>query len=209
MANENKKPPKVTHFKVDNEPYTTEQDELTPDFIISEYGGKDPTQNYLVEIKGNKEVSYRDKGTIPILIKNGDRFQVVSLGPTPVSDPNQKFGAAAFVAGLTELGFQPAFHKESVDRVCFDYLVPTGRFVGRQVRLGFVVPPDFPMSPPTGPHVTPQIWPINTNADHPERAHESDFGAEWQYWSRPMPDWKANRSVGAYMAHVWRLWHTQ
>jgi hypothetical protein len=204
------KPPTKIHFSVDNEPFTTEQSELTPDFIIKEYGEKDPVQNYLVQIHGHEEISYKGKGTVPIPIKNGDRFQVVSVGPTPVSDPAQKFGVAAFIAGLTELGFNASLHGGSVDRVVLDYEVPTGRFAGKQVKLGFIVPPDFPMSPPTGPHVSPHIWPLNPNAQHPQRAHQSDqFGGDWQYWSRPVPDWAKGRTVAAYMAHIWRLWHTQ
>lgn len=202
--------PTEIHFKVDNEPCTTTQPELTPNFIITDYGKKDPAQNYLVQIHGHTENSYRDEGEVPIPIQNGDRFQIVSLGPTPVSDPQQRFGAAAFLAGLAELGFDAKMHGGSTDRIAFDYEVPTGRFAGKKVKLGFIVPPDFPVSPPTGPHVCPRIWPINTGAQHPQRAHESPhFGGEWQYWSRPIPNWAATRSMAAYMAHIWNLWHTQ
>lgn len=204
-----KKPPTEIHFKVDNEPETTTEPQLTPDFIITEFGKKDPALNYLVQIHGHTEVSYRDKGNVPIPISNGDRFQIVSIGPTPVSDAQQKFGAVAFLAGLADLGIEAAICEGSPDRVVFDYVVPTGRLAGEKVRLGFVVPSDFPMSPPTGPHVSPRIWPINESAEHPQRAHTSDFGPDWQYWSRPVPDWARGRSVAAYMAHIWRLWHTQ
>jgi len=207
---EGKKPPKEIHFSVNNEPCTTIEIELTPNFILRHYADREPATNYLVKIKGHDTVSYRDIGEVPIEIKNGDRFQSISLEPTPVSDPQMKFGVSAFIAGLADLGFEATVLKDNLDHVCLDYEVPTGRLAGTKVKLGFVVPLDFPMTPPTGPHVSPRIWPINPGADHPQRAHESaTFGADWEYWSRPIPNWAKNRSVGAYMAHIWQLWHTQ
>jgi len=60
---------------------------MTPDEIISEFGGKDPSTNYLVRIEGgHQEASYRDQGSVPIKLHNGMHFQIISLGPTPVSD---------------------------------------------------------------------------------------------------------------------------
>ncbi|MBS0411139.1 MAG: hypothetical protein JSR86_14565 [Proteobacteria bacterium] len=204
------KPPTEIHFKVDNEPETTTEPLLTPNYIIQEFGRRDPSTNYLVKIKGRDTDSYQGKGDIPIEVKNGDHFQCVSVGPTPVSDTQAVFGVAAFIAGLAELGFEANTLSGEPDHVWIDYEVPTGRLAGQKVRLGFIVPGDFPVTPPTGPHVSPRVWPINPGAQHPERAHESaSFGPAWEYWSRPISDWARSRTVAAYMAHVWRLWHTQ
>jgi hypothetical protein len=73
-------------FTVDGEPYETEKREMTPDEIIREYGGKDPADNYLVQIEGNHKISYQDKGSEPIKLHNGMKFQIISTGPTPVSE---------------------------------------------------------------------------------------------------------------------------
>ena len=39
--------------------------------------------------------------------------------------------------------------------------------------------------------------------------HESPFGPEWQYWSRPIKHWNETpRNATAYMAHIRRLFDT-
>ena len=76
------------------------------------------------------------------------------------------------------------------------------------------------MTTPTGPHVSPRIHPLHTNSDlgHPlggvHEAHAEPFmqgaGGEWQYWSRPYPNWATSKkTVVAYMGHIYRLWETQ
>ncbi len=202
------------HFTVDGEEYKTRKRELTPNQIISEFGKKDPASNYLVQIRGNHKVSYQGKGDQEIKLHECEAFQIVSTGPTPVSDCT---GPTAFSESLRALGYEPAT-LTSPDHILFNYLVEVGRFAGRIVRLGFIVPPDFPNIPPGGPHVSPQLWPIHTQNDvphpaggvHPSPRFQQDAGGEWQYWSRPFVDWgKSKRTVAAYMAHIWRLWETQ
>jgi hypothetical protein len=73
------------HFILDGEPEETEQRTLTPNSIIRDYGKTDPSTHYLVEIQGAHRVSFQGKGDVPIEIHEGERFQVVSTGPTPVS----------------------------------------------------------------------------------------------------------------------------
>ena len=203
------------HFTVDGEEYETRKRELTANQIISEFGKKDPTTNYLVEIRGTHKVSYQGKGDQKIKLHEGESFQIVSTGPTPVSDCT---GPKAFAEGLRALGYEPGALANGPDHIFFNYPVEIGRFAGRIFRLGFVVPPDFPNIPPGGPHVSPQIWPIRTGNDVPHPAggvHQSPTfqqgaGGKWQYWSRPCIDWgKSKRTVIAYMAHIWRLWETQ
>jgi hypothetical protein len=117
----------------------------------------------------------------------------------------------AFVAGLVQLGYEPVVLADQPDRVTFDYEVESGRFAGRKVRLGIVVPGDLPATAPSGPHVSPHIHPIGQAGGHPAGAvHASDFGSDWQYWSRPFSDWATSkRTVAAYMSHIWRLWDSQ
>lgn len=204
---------------VDGEPYDPPSREMTPNQIIDKAAEKDPATNYLVQIRPHgAPISYKDQGEIPIRLHNDERFQVISTGPTPVSDPQLRTGVAAFIDGLRTLGFSPTQVPNQPDCVVIDYTVPTGKFAGKLVRHGFIVPQDFPITPPSGPHVSPDIHPINAvQGPHPaagiHRTQAQPFqglGGDWQYWSRPHPNWaKSKRNVAAYMAHVWNLWDTQ
>jgi hypothetical protein len=115
-----------------------------------------------------------------------------------------------FVTQLTDMGFYIEEHGN--DRLSFPYQVPAGKFQGQSIRLGFEVHEDFPLSPPSGPHVSPRLLPINTTSkEHPlGGVHESPFGAEWEYWSRPHPNWSGtDHTVKAYMIHIRKLFETQ
>lgn len=96
--------------------------------------------------------------------------------------------------------------------VTFRFVVPVGPRCGEEIQIGFQVPPDFPMSPPSGPHVSPRILPIHPDQSvgHPiGGVHESPIGPDWEYWSRPFPDWpNTDRNARAYMAHVRHLFAT-
>jgi len=123
---------------------------------------------------------------------------------------------AFFVAGLQSLGYEPAIASGKSEHVYFDYEVPSGKFTGRQIRLGLIVPADFPMTSPGGIHVSPKFHSNQGGGEHPTGGiHDSvDFqstaGGEWQYWSRPYKNWgTAKKAVATYMSHVWNLWNTQ
>jgi hypothetical protein len=208
--------PHIIHFTVDGEPFTTEQREWTPNAIIKYFGDRDPATNYLVRIKGRDKESFQGKGEIPIEIHDHDDFQTISTGPTPVSDGAARSGVAAFVAGLHALGHKPTILPGKPDHVMIDYTVATGTHAGKQVRHGFVVPPDFPLAPPPGPHVSPRIHAFKDGGAHPTGGvikspdFEAAAGGEWQYWSRPFKDWgQVKKTVACYMSHVWRLWDSQ
>lgn len=212
-APEDQKPP--IRIFVDGEEYTTTERELTADQIIKDFGKKDPATNYLVEIEGNRKISFQGKGNEEIKLHNNLSFQIVSTGPTPVSYTS---GAVAFAEGLRAMGYDPQPLPGKPDHLVFNYLVEVGRRAGQTVRLGIVVPQDFPTTPPSGPHVSPHIQPIHPNNDrpHPEGGvhtspeFQQHAGGDWQYWSRPCPNWgQIKRNVMAYMSHIWRLWETQ
>lgn len=123
-----------------------------------------------------------------------------------------------FMDGLRNMGLQPVKLNDRSDCVVFAYVVETGKFAGKTVQLGLIVPSDFPNTPPTGPHVSPHIHPAGTQGPHPtgniHLQHAAPFqeakGGQWQYWSRPFPGWAEERkTVAVYMSHIWRLWDTQ
>jgi hypothetical protein len=98
------------------------------------------------------------------------------------------------------------------NKVAFKYVIPVGRLASQQIRLGFLVQNDFPANPPSGPHVSPRLLPLNPQGgSHPNcGVHESgEFGSDWEYWSRPFTDWgKTDHSVRTYMAFVRHLFDT-
>ncbi|MBN8991359.1 MAG: hypothetical protein J0H42_24190 [Rhizobiales bacterium] len=204
------------HFTVDGEPFETRHPEQTPNFIIKEYSDRDPATNYLVKIQGHgKDVSYKDKGNTQITIEDCDAFQIISVGPAPVSDGRSKTGVDAFIAGLQDVGCKPEIVPNKSDHVAFTYEVPTGKYAGQSINIGLVVPPDFPLTPPGGVHISSLIHPNKPGGSHPTGGvHDSSFqgylGHSWQYWSRPFNEWsKTKRTITAYFGHLWKLWDTQ
>lgn len=199
-------------FLVDGERETTHEHALTPNFIIQEFGKKDPSIHYLIELKGHnhEKESYEGRGDEPIRLHPHQRFQIISTGPTPVSDVGTS-PLATFASGLEALGLQPAVDSANW-RVTFDYPVLTGKFAGRTFRMGLEVPRDFPLTPPAGPHVEAVLHPTGQSGAHPT-ANVTDsgaFGPGWQYWSRPFPDWaRSKKTVATYMSYIFRLWDTQ
>jgi hypothetical protein len=207
---------KVIHFEVDGDPYETRQRVWTPNAIIKEFPKLDSSANYLVRI-GHDEANYKNKGEIPIELHECDGFQVIPLGPATVSDGTRRSAIEVFMAGLKDQGFDPVLMPGTNDHVVFNYKVPSGKYAGQQVRLGLVVPPDFPATAPGGLHVSPRVLPINTAGNpHPAGSiHDSPSfqklaGGEWEYWSRPFQEWgKSKKTVPIYMNHIYRLWDTQ
>lgn len=116
---------------------------------------------------------------------------------------------ADFAEQLKTMGHEVQDHGDS--KVSIPYVVPLGKFAGREIRLGFVVPGDFNITPPSGPHVSPELLPRVSGGTHPSGGiHESPFGGGWQYWSRPLSHWaQTNRTVKDVLAHVRHLFDTQ
>lgn len=96
------------------------------------------------------------------------------------------------------------------------YRVEVGKNDGLEVDIGIVVPPDFPLSPPSGPHVHKLIHENRADGTHPtghihsSSDHSKHFRSGWQYWSRPHPNWNSGaRNALRYMEHVRSLWESQ
>ena len=118
-------------------------------------------------------------------------------------------GREEFERQLKEMGIEP-YLAQGDNRVVFDYVVPAGRFSGKEIKIGLVVPPDFNRTPPGGPHICPKLLPMNPNAqDHPSKTADSEFGADWQYLSRPYRGrWKGREGVAEYLTHIDHLFTT-
>jgi hypothetical protein len=208
--------PHVIDFTVDGEECESERKEWSPNQIISQFGEKDPRSHYLVGIQGHHKKSFQGKGDELIELHEHARFQVICTGPTPVSDGGQHTGVAHFISGLKGMGVEAEQLPQYPDHVVFDYVVETGKFSGRTVRMGLCIPADFPLTPPSGPHIWPQIHAICPQGAHPTGAIHDNLstnfrqstGQDFQYWSRPVRAWN-KRNVAAYMSHIWQLWDSQ
>jgi hypothetical protein len=114
-----------------------------------------------------------------------------------------------FVDQLKALGYEVQDHGDN--KVSIPYTIPCGTFGDRTIRLGFLIPPDFNVTPPSGPHINPELLPRKSGGSHPDGGiHDSPFGAGWQYWSRPLQHWASTkRRVKDVLAHVRHLFDTQ
>ncbi len=72
------------HYTVDDKPFTTTSEVMTPAEILSK-AGFDPTKFYLIQIEGDHEVSYKGEPDKPIHMHDHMVFITAKLGPTPVS----------------------------------------------------------------------------------------------------------------------------
>ena len=127
-------------------------------------------------------------------------------------------GVDAFVKGLRDSGYEPAVLGGKPDHVVISYPVESGKFAGSTYKVGFIVPADFPVNPPSGIHVAALIHPFQGSGTHPTGGIHRDqamgfqqsLGGQWQYWSRPPMNWNGGKkTVAMYMSHVWQLWVTQ
>jgi hypothetical protein len=115
-----------------------------------------------------------------------------------------------FMAQLRALGYEPELRPNEF--VLFDYEVEVGKHVGEPVKIGLQVPADWPMSPPSGPFVSPRLLPLNPSSgrgrpwDAVHAAHGrglDDPEGVWEYWSRPLTAWpRTDHSVKAYLRHL-------
>lgn len=209
-GNEDKDQGKI-EYKVDDDSYYTNEKEMTPRDILHK-AHFDPKQVYLIQITDAGETSYKDNVDEKILMYSNMVFITARLGPTPVSKQMPRMTPfETFVDELKKLNFDVTVHDGN--KVSFPYVIPVGKFRGTEITLGFVVPSDFPNTPPGGPHIKPQILPINPRIpEHPGRVHpSSEFGQSWEYWSRPLKEmWaESDHSVKFYMSHIRQLFETQ
>ena len=71
-------------YTVDDEQYSTTEHVLTPEQILQN-ASLDPNTHYLIQIKGNHQVSYKDNPSMEIHMHENQKFISVSNDPTPVS----------------------------------------------------------------------------------------------------------------------------
>lgn len=109
-------------------------------------------------------------------------------------------GHEEFSRQLVELGYTTMPHDERA--LWVEYEVKDGPLQGTKVRLGFVVPPEFPRTPPSGPHLSPAGL-FNSRPSPVPGLNASPFGPDWCYLSRPFHRPSPSRNtVTTYLAFV-------
>lgn len=90
------------------------------------------------------------------------------------------------------------------DFVCFKFLIPHGKYKGTLLEIALTAP-QFPMIPPTGPHIKPHLLPITGGGGvHPYGGiHARNLPtSEFQYWSRPFTGWTSGMNIDDYLAFI-------
>lgn len=105
---------------------------------------------------------------------------------------------------LRNRGFRTEPEMRNIGGVSFvvidPYHVEVGSHAGKDIGLAIPTPGDYPFSAPPGLHVRPHLIPIGTR-----NVHASPLGPDWQYWSRPIVDWRRDRSTQRLLSQVNRL----
>ena len=76
------------------------------------------------------------------------------------------------------------------------FSVGAGPYAGKTIDVG-VAGNDFPFTPPSGIHVRPLIIPNGQR-----NVSNSPLGADWQYWSRQLPNWSNERTAKHIISYI-------
>lgn len=205
-------------FYIDGEAFEAPEKTMTANEILS-LGGLSTDEHYVVEIKGKHQESFEGKSDEEIHLHEGSKFISVFTGATPVADSRQAAvskltGARLFAAQLRGAGYDVTELPDN--HVKFPYTVNVGKHAALTLEMGFVVPEDFPMTPPHGPHINKLLHSNKSGGNHPgggihpSSGHSKHFGPDWQHWSRPHPKWADGpRTAVRYMAFIHGLWANQ
>lgn len=108
-------------------------------------------------------------------------------------------GTQEIVNQLEALGYATTIYSGTAnfpgDFVAFKYKVPHGKFIGQEVEIALNAP-QFPLLPPSGPYISPQLLPIKGFGALPpfDGIHDRQVpNASFQYWSRPCNGWNESQ----------------
>jgi hypothetical protein len=114
-----------------------------------------------------------------------------------------KIGISELKEQLEAMGYVVTISGDNF--LSFNYKIPLGRFRDKEIELGLEAP-QFPLIPPSGLIIKPFLLPISGGGgSHPTGGIHlrTSPSAEWQYWSRPFPNWdNSEKTVKTYMAFV-------
>jgi len=111
-------------------------------------------------------------------------------------------GNQELMSQLQSKGLETWMHTNNF--VCFKFIVPLGRFKGREIEIA-LQGQQFPMLAPSGPHIKPHLLPITGGGGtHPFGGiHDRKVPTqEYQYWSRPFKGWTSGMTADDYLAFL-------
>ena len=114
-----------------------------------------------------------------------------------------KIGISELKEQLEAMGYVVTMRGDNF--LSFNYTIPLGRFRDKEIELGLEAS-QFPLIPPSGLIIKPYLLPISGGGgSHPNGGiHLRGIpSSEWQYWSRPFPNWdNCEKTTKTYMAFV-------
>lgn len=98
------------------------------------------------------------------------------------------YGSECFIQDFNNLGYYPELvtaKDNQVYAVIKDFEVPIGKFSGRIIDLGIIIPSDYPRIVHSSIHVkaNPQLFEKTDTLSGIRNIIDSGLGTEWRYWS--------------------------
>ena len=117
-----------------------------------------------------------------------------------------KFGVERLCDDLAVLGFKAEqFEDEQKNLfvIVREYVIELGRFTGRVIDLGLLIPSNYPQGVGSGIHVKSAPHLLDTGDTLPKVRNitGSSLGPEWRYWSKNF-GWNGERSTGQLMSQI-------
>jgi len=98
------------------------------------------------------------------------------------------YGSEPFIKDFEDLGYKAELVK-GVDGQTYaifkEFEIDIGKFAGRLIDLGLIIPPDYPRRVHSSMHVkaTPQLFEKTDSIRGVRNIIDSGLGLEWRYWS--------------------------
>jgi hypothetical protein len=117
-----------------------------------------------------------------------------------------KFGVERLCEDLGVLGLKADLFEDpqkNVFVIVQGYLIELGRFAGRVIDLGLLVPANYPQGVGSCIHVkaAPQLLDVADTVPNVRNVTASSLGQEWRYWSKNF-GWNGERSTRRLMSQV-------
>jgi E2/UBC family protein E len=117
-----------------------------------------------------------------------------------------KFGVERLCEDLGVLGLKADLFEDpqkNVFVIVQGYLIELGRFAGRVIDLGLLVPANYPQGVGSCIHVkaAPQLLDVTDTVPNVRNVTASSLGQEWRYWSKNF-GWNGERSTRRLMSQV-------
>lgn len=118
-------------------------------------------------------------------------------------------GNQEIIKQLTDLGYETKIYPEIQGYpggfVSFIFKVPHGRYKDQEIEVALNAP-QFPLIPPSGPYISPQLLPIRPSGPLPpfDGIHDRKVPtASFQYWSRPFNGWnESDKTIKEYIGFL-------